>query len=51
MCSFGSDLFYDYVSDTSYLLSDRGPGGGVIGYNTRYHEAKLKIDSNTGKLT
>jgi len=31
---FGSDLFFDRSSGVFYGLTDRGPGGGVIDYET-----------------
>jgi hypothetical protein len=45
---FGSDLFYDRTSGVFYGLTDRGPGGGVIGYETRVHKFTLDIDPVTG---
>jgi len=45
---FGSDLFYDRASGVFYGLTDRGPGGGVIGYETRVHKFTLDIDPMTG---
>jgi hypothetical protein len=35
---------------TLYLLSDRGPGGGMIAYETRWNEASLGVDAATGEL-
>src|SRR5215831_17733945 len=45
---FGSDLFYDRTAHVFYGLTDRGPGGGVIGYETRVHKFTLDIDPVTG---
>ena len=45
---FGSDLFYDRSAGVFYGLSDRGPGGGVIDYETRVHKFTLDIDPSTG---
>src|SRR5215470_7002774 len=45
---FGSDLFYDRSSGVFYGLTDRGPGGGVIRYETRVHKFTLDIDPVTG---
>jgi len=45
---FGSDLFYDRSTGVFYGLADRGPGGGVIGYQTRVHKFTLDIDPATG---
>jgi hypothetical protein len=45
---FGSDIFYDRATNVFYGLTDRGPGGGTIGYETRVHKFKLDIDPATG---
>jgi len=45
---FGSDLFYDRSAGVFYGLTDRGPGGGVIGYETRVQKFTLDIDPVTG---
>ncbi len=47
---FGSDLFYDYRQNVYYALADRGPGGGVIPYQTRVQQFSLNIDPATGKI-
>ncbi len=47
----GSDLAYDRRSHTLYTLADRGPGGGVISYETRVHKAKVNFDGKTGKIS
>lgn len=47
----GSDLAYDRRSHTLYSLADRGPGGGVISYETRVHKAKVNFDFKTGKIS
>jgi hypothetical protein len=48
---FISDLYYDRNTNTYYGLSDRGPGGGVIPYNTRVEEFTLNVDSNSGAIS
>ncbi len=48
---FGSDLYYDRSAGVFYGLTDRGPGGGVIGYETRVHKFTLDIDPVTGAAT
>src|SRR5215470_13203061 len=48
---FGSDLFYDRSAGVFYGLTDRGPGGGVIGYETRVHKFTLDIDPVTGSAS
>jgi hypothetical protein len=45
---FGSDIFYDRFANVFYGLTDRGPGGGTIGYATRVHRFTLDIDPATG---
>jgi hypothetical protein len=44
--SYGSDLYYDRFSNTFIGLADRGPGGGVVSYDTRFHEFSLTIGAN-----
>jgi hypothetical protein len=45
---FGSDTYYDRFANVFYGLTDRGPGGGTIGYGTRVHKFTLDIDPATG---
>jgi hypothetical protein len=47
---FGSDLFYDYRQNFFYALTDRGPGGGVIPYQTRVQQFDINIDPQTGAI-
>lgn len=47
---FFSDLTYDASSRTWYALSDRGPGGGVIGYATRVQQMIVPINPFNGQL-
>ncbi len=47
---FSSDLYYDRYNDVYYGLPDRGPGGGVISYDTRVQKFSLDVDSNTGAI-
>jgi hypothetical protein len=46
-----SDLYYDRYSNVYYSLADRGPGGGVISYNTRVQKFSLDVDANTGAIS
>jgi hypothetical protein len=46
---FGSDLYYDRFENAYYGLVDRGPGGGVIGYDTRVQKFTQTINSATGQ--
>ncbi len=48
---FFSDLYYDRYSNVYYGLVDRGPGGGVIPYNTRVEKFSLDVDHNTGAIS
>lgn len=48
---FFSDLYYDRSQNVYYGLSDRGPGGGVIPYNTRVEKFSLDVDKNTGAIS
>ena len=47
---FFSDLYYDRHSNVYYGLGDRGPGGGLIPYNTRVQKFSLDVDSHTGAI-
>jgi len=47
---FFSDLYYDRYNNVYYSLADRGPGGGVIDYQTRVHKFSLDVDQNTGAI-
>ncbi|WP_013324422.1 PEP-CTERM sorting domain-containing protein [Gloeothece verrucosa] len=46
-----SDLYYDRAQNVYYGLSDRGPGGGVIPYQTRVEKFTLDVNPNTGALS
>jgi hypothetical protein len=48
---FGSDLYYDRFENVYYGLVDRGPGGGLISYDTRVQKFTLSIDSTTGQAS
>ncbi|MFN6572231.1 esterase-like activity of phytase family protein [Dendronalium sp. ChiSLP03b] len=47
---FLSDLYYDRYNNVYYGLADRGPGGGVISYNTRVQKFSLDVDPNSGAI-
>ncbi|MBD1923358.1 esterase-like activity of phytase family protein [Microcoleus sp. FACHB-831] len=47
---FFSDLYYDRYQNAYYGLADRGPGGGVISYETRVQKFSLNVDSTTGAI-
>lgn len=46
--SFGSDLFFD--GTFFWGLADRGPGGGVIPYETRVHKMAVDFNTTTGRI-
>ena len=47
---FGSDFFYDARENVYYALVDRGPGGGVLPYQTRVEKFAIAIDPETGAI-
>jgi hypothetical protein len=47
---FFSDLTYDRSTGTWFALSDRGPGGGVIGYATRVQQLLIPVHPIDGRL-
>ena len=48
---FFSDLYYDPRRDEWWALSDRGPGGGTLPYETRVHRFKIDVDRSTGAIS
>lgn len=48
---FFSDLYYDRARNEWWGLSDRGPGGGTIAYDTRVQRFTLDIDPYTGAIS
>jgi hypothetical protein len=48
---FFSDLFYDAARDEWWALSDRGPGGGTLHYETRVHRFRIDIDRTSGAIS
>jgi len=47
---FFSDLYYDPQRDEWWALSDRGPGGGTLRYETRVHRFRLDVNRATGEI-
>lgn len=47
---FFSDLYYDPLLKQWWALSDRGPGGGTISYDTRVHRFSLDVNRQTGAI-
>jgi hypothetical protein len=48
---FFSDLYYDARRDEWWALSDRGPGGGTLTYETRVHKFKIDVDPASGAIS
>ncbi len=46
-----SDIYYDPNRKEWWALSDRGPGGGTLRYETRLHRFKLDVDPHTGAIS
>ncbi|MCA1924944.1 MAG: esterase-like activity of phytase family protein [Thiobacillus sp.] len=46
-----SDLYYDPNRNQWWGLSDRGPGGGILNYETRVQRFTLDVDMNTGAIS
>lgn len=46
-----SDIYYDTNRKQWWGLSDRGPGGGTLSYDTRVQRFSLDIDQNTGAIS
>jgi hypothetical protein len=49
--SFGSDLVYDRATSSYYGLADRGPGGGVLPYETRLQQFGLTVNATSGAIS
>jgi hypothetical protein len=48
---FFSDLYYDPVRGEWWALSDRGPGGGVLDYQTRVQQIDLDVSPWSGRIS
>jgi len=48
---FFSDLYYDPLREEWWALSDRGPGGGVLDYQTRVQRVSLDVNPWTGRIS
>jgi hypothetical protein len=48
---FFSDIYYDPKRNQWWALSDRGPGGGVIAYETRVQRFGVNYDRHTGEIS
>jgi hypothetical protein len=47
---FFSDLYYDSNRGEWWGLSDRGPGGGTLNYQTRVHRFGLSVNPASGSI-
>lgn len=45
-----SDLYYDRQRNEWWALSDRGPGGGTISYETRIQRFTIDVNATTGAI-
>ncbi len=48
---FFSDLYYDQSRGEWWGLSDRGPGGGSLSYDTRVQRFSITYNQNTGSIS
>lgn len=48
---FFSDLYYDPIRNEWWALSDRGPGGGVLNYQTRLQKFTIDVSRKTGQIS
>jgi len=48
---FFSDIYYDPNRNEWWGLSDRGPGGGTLPYETRVQRFSLDVNPNTGAIS
>lgn len=48
---FFSDLYYDAGTNEWWGLSDRGPGGGSLSYDTRVQRFSLDVNPLTGSIS
>ena len=46
-----SGLFYDPLRGDWWAVSDRGPGGGTLPYETRVQRVSLDVDLATGRIS
>jgi hypothetical protein len=48
---FFSDIYYDHVRHQWWALSDRGPGGGLLSYETRLQRFRVFVHPFTGAIS
>lgn len=48
---FFSDIYYDPARKEWWALSDRGPGGGTLDYETRVHRFQIDVHPESGEIS
>jgi len=48
---FFSDIYFDPNRNEWWALSDRGPGGGTLAYDTRVQRFTIDVNSSTGAIS
>ncbi len=48
---FFSDIYFEASSNSWWGLSDRGPGGGTLPYDTRMQRFTLDVNADTGAIS
>src|SRR5262245_30702870 len=48
---FFSDIYYDPIREEWWALSDRGPGGGLLPYDTRLSRFTILVNPFTGHIS
>ena len=46
-----SDIYYDNIRNEWWALSDRGPGGGLLDYQTRLQRFTVLVNPITGRIS
>ena len=48
---FFSDIYFDAARNEWWALSDRGPGGGTLDYETRVHRFSIDVNADSGEIS
>lgn len=48
---FFSDIYFDAARNEWWALSDRGPGGGTLDYETRVHRFTIDVNADSGEIS
>ena len=48
---FFSDIYYDVRTNQWWAISDRGPGGGLLNYDTRLTRFTMVLNPVTGRIS